>query len=210
MKKTDVVIIGAGLTGLTLGYLLKREGIDVTIIEKSDRFGGFIDTISESGFIYERGPNTLRIESKTLEDFFSDIDIKPLEPNENAKKRWILKSNNWIPLPAGPIDFLTNKLFDFSDKLKLIKEPFTKSSPVEDESLGELVQRKFGRSFVDYALDPFISGIYAGDPYRLKVKYAFPKLQEAEKKIWLSYEGNDERGQKKAGIGKSKEKNSIF
>lgn len=47
MKTTEsnIVIIGAGLTGLTLGYYLNNEGLNISIIEARERLGGRIQTI---------------------------------------------------------------------------------------------------------------------------------------------------------------------
>ena len=54
----QIVIIGAGLTGLTTAFYLKKYGFKVTVLEKSNRCGGVINTHNEKGFIYESGPNT--------------------------------------------------------------------------------------------------------------------------------------------------------
>lgn len=57
-QQTDILIIGAGLTGLTTGFWLTRAGKDIHILEKADRVGGQIHTFRENDFIYESGPNT--------------------------------------------------------------------------------------------------------------------------------------------------------
>ena len=57
-KKIKVAIIGAGLTGLTTAFYLKKEGIDFRIFEKSEKPGGVIQTHRENGFTFESGPNS--------------------------------------------------------------------------------------------------------------------------------------------------------
>jgi len=54
----EVVIIGAGLTGLTMAFYLKKAGVNFLVIDKSAKTGGVIQTIREKGFVYETGPNT--------------------------------------------------------------------------------------------------------------------------------------------------------
>jgi oxygen-dependent protoporphyrinogen oxidase len=44
------------------------------------------------------------------------------------------------------------------------------------------VRRRLGDEFLDYAIDPFVSGIYAGDPEQISVKAAFPKLHALEQR----------------------------
>ena len=46
--------------------------------------------------------------------------------------------------------------------------------------MASLVKRRLGKSFLDYAIDPFILGIYAGDPAYIVPKYALPKLYNLE------------------------------
>jgi protoporphyrinogen/coproporphyrinogen III oxidase len=100
--------------------------------------------------------------------------------DQSAKSRWIWKKNRWVPLPSGVVTGITTPLFTFSDKLKLLGEPFRKKGNDPNETLAALVLRRMGRSFLNYAIDPFILGIYSGDPAKLVTQYAFPKLYHLE------------------------------
>ena len=55
---TDVTVIGAGLTGLTTAYWLKRGGKNVRVVETDNRIGGQIKTQRYEHYIYETGPST--------------------------------------------------------------------------------------------------------------------------------------------------------
>lgn len=177
-----VAIIGGGLTGLTTAFYLKKAGIDVHIYEKSDRAGGVIHTYKENGFTFEAGPNSgvlSRVEAaELLEDLNDECTLEVAD--ETAKARWIWKNGKWEPLPSGLMGGVTTPLFTFSDKLRILGEPFRKKGENPNETLAELVLRRMGRSFLDYAIDPFILGIYSGDPGKLVTKYAFSKLYELE------------------------------
>lgn len=178
----NVAVIGAGLTGLILAYYLKQQGINFKIYEKSSRVGGVIRTILENGFIFETGPNTGTISNiETVELFESLSDILEIKTaNEAAKKRLILKNNMWEALPDGILSGISTPLFSLKDKFRLLGEPFRKAGNEPFETVSELVMRRMGKSFLDYAVDPFISGIYAGDPGYLVTKYALPKLYNLE------------------------------
>ena len=177
-----VAVIGAGLTGLTTAYYLKKAGIDVHIYEKSERPGGVIHTYIENGFTFEAGPNSgvlSRVEAAELiEDLADECTLEVAD--ETAKARWIWKNGKWEPLPSGLIGGITTPLFTFPDKLRILGEPFRKRGENPNETLAELVLRRMGRSFLNYAIDPFILGIYSGDPGKLVTKYAFSKLYELE------------------------------
>jgi len=181
-ENIKVAIAGAGLTGLTIGFYLKKAGINFKIFEKSDRAGGVIRTHHENEFTYESGPNTGVLNRLRAVELFEDLenDCKLEIADDTAKARWIWKNNRWEPLPAGMIKGITTPLFTFHDKLRLLAEPFRKKGKNPNETLSELVLRRMGKSFLNYAIDPFILGIYSGDPGKLVTKYAFPKLYQLE------------------------------
>ncbi len=62
-------------------------------------------------------------------------------------------------------------------------EPFIgRSNDGYYQSLAEFVKRRLGQEFLDYAINPFVAGVYAGRPEDLSVKSAFPKLYALEEK----------------------------
>ena len=78
-----------------------------------------------------------------------------------------------INLPTSPLGFFTTPLFSWWAKAGLLAEPFRRpASADKEESLAEFVIRRLGREFLDYAINPFVAGVYAGDPERLSVKHA--------------------------------------
>src|SRR6056297_2983809 len=179
--QTDITIIGAGITGLTLAYHLKNAGANVRIVEKADHIGGVIQTATENGFIYETGPNTGVLSNPELVELFEDLaDVNLETANKDSKNRWILKNNRFHAMPAGLISGITTPLFSFYDKFRILGEPWRKPGTNPDETLADLVKRRMGKSFLNYAVDPFISGIYAGNPEKLIPKYALPKLYNLE------------------------------
>jgi len=179
----EIVIIGAGLTGLTLAFYLKKAGKEVIVLEKDNRTGGVINTISENGFVYETGPSTGVLGSVEIVELFADLgkncDLQVAR--KEAKKRYIWKKTKWEALPSGLISAVTTPLFSIGDKFRILGEPFRKAGGNPDESVGDMVIRRLGRSFLDYAVDPFLSGVYAGDPFRLITRHALPKLYALEK-----------------------------
>ena len=178
----DIVIIGAGLTGLTLAYYLKKQGKDVLLIEKSEKAGGVINTENEEGFVFETGPNTGVVGNPEVAELFEELEgLCEFEAaNPSAKRRLIWKNGKWNALPSGFISAATTPLFTLKDKLKVLGEPFRKKGTNPEENLADMVKRRLGDSFLNYAIDPFISGIYAGNPSYLIPKYALPKLYALE------------------------------
>lgn len=180
----EIVVIGAGLTGLTLAYYLKKAGKDVVVLEKENRTGGAFRTIEKNGFVFEAGPNSGSLSSVELVELFDDLSqYCQLEiADKNAKQRWIWKNNAWHNLPNGILSGIKTPLFSFADKLRILKEPFVRKGNNPNESVADLVRRRLGKSFLNYAVSPFIRGIYAGNPEQLTTKYALPKLYLLEQK----------------------------
>jgi protoporphyrinogen/coproporphyrinogen III oxidase len=179
---TDIVIVGAGLTGLTMAYYLNKEGKKILVLDKNAHVGGVIQTFSEQGFTYEAGPNTGVISSTELVQLFQDLSLPFEIPGVASKERWIWKNSKWHALPAGLLAAIRTFLFSFEDKINILGEPFRKRGEDRDETIGAVVRRRMGASFLTYAVDPFISGIYAGDPEKLVTRFALPKLYALEQK----------------------------
>lgn len=180
--KTDILIIGAGLTGLTAAFHLSRNGKQVHILECSNRVGGQIHTFREEGFVFESGPNTGVVSYPEVAELFAALSPAcQLETaHEEAKRRLIWKGDSFRELPSGLLSAITTPLFTLGDKFRILGEPFRAKGTNPDESVGELAARRLGRSFLDYAVDPFLSGVYAGDPLKLITRYALPKLYNLE------------------------------
>jgi protoporphyrinogen oxidase len=177
------IIIGAGLTGLTAAYSLQQKGVDVLVLEKENRIGGQIHTFHEDGFTFESGPNTGIIAHPEVAELFSLL--KPfgcslVTARAEAKQRWIWKNGCFHTLPVGLKNSIRTTLFTWKDKLRILGEPFRPKGTDPDESISDLVRRRLGISYERYAVDPFISGVYAGDPERLVTRFALPKLYNLE------------------------------
>lgn len=181
-KNIDIAIIGAGLTGLTTAFWLTRSGKQIQIIEKQDRAGGQIRTFQENGFVYESGPNTGVVSYPEVAELFAALspDCTLETAREESKKRWIWKGNKFHALPSGLVSAVTTPLFTLYDKFRILGEPFRAKGTNPDESVAELAARRLGKSFVDYAVDPFLSGVYAGNPHTLVTRHALPKLYNLE------------------------------
>ena len=203
----DVIIIGAGITGLATAHHIKKAGKDFLVLEQSDQVGGVIKTINEKGYIYEMGPNSGVIGNIEVNHLFDDLkdDCELEEANDNVKKRYVLKAGKWEALPGSLKAAVKTPLFTLKDKFSILAEPFRKAGTNPHETLAELVKRRMGQSFLDYAIDPFIIGVYAGDPNRLVPKYALPKLYNLEQEYGSFIKGTI----KKSFIKKTEEEKRV-
>src|SRR5713101_4578039 len=179
----SVVIVGGGISGLCVAYWLKKRGANVIVIEKDDQIGGTMKTIRDDDWVIETGPNSALETTPLFQQLFSEIGISDrIEyASSSASKRFIVRGGALLPLPMGPLSFITSPLWSLRGKLRLLKEPFVGRAHRE-ESIAEFVCRRLGKEFLDYAVNPFVAGVYAGDPGKLSVQSALPKLYALEEK----------------------------
>lgn len=194
-EKRHIAVLGGGITGLTAAFRLREAGCAVTVYESSDRVGGVIRSIRDGSWLAEEGPNTLVPTTPEAEQLLADLGLeeKALPSRPEADKKYILREGELRVLPESPPAFLRSKLFSRKAKLALLREPLVPrlggkdadgvGAPAPDapeESLADFARRRLGPEILDYAVDPFVSGVYAGDPERLSVREAFPALHELE------------------------------
>jgi len=181
--QVNIVILGAGISGLTTAFLLEKEGYKTTILESRGEPGGAMQTIIEDDFLVDFGPNSGLETTPLISKIAQEVGLKEemIYANEASNKRYILRNGKLLALPTSGPAFFTTSLFSLGAKLRLFKEPFIgKSEDGYYQSIADFVRRRLGNEFYDYAIDPFVSGVFAGDPEKLSVKSAFPKLYRLE------------------------------
>ena len=180
-----VAIIGGGITGLTAAFRLQQQGIPVTVYEAAARPGGVIQSVRQNGYLAEYGPNSLLETSPKISALIREagLESRRLYSLPEAENRYLVRYGRTIALPKNPLRIFVSPLFSIRAKLALLMEPLGRRAAANlEESVEQFVLRRLGREFLDYAINPLVSGVYAGDPARLSVPHAFPKLHALEQR----------------------------
>jgi oxygen-dependent protoporphyrinogen oxidase len=178
---TTALIIGAGISGLTCAYALKKAGIETLLLESSSEPGGIIRSQQLDGYLIERGPQSFS-ETPALRQLCAELAIdNKIVPAPSRAPRYVLLDGVLREVPLTPPTFLASSLFGVRTKWSLLRDALgTTRPPNSDESIADFVRRKFSAELLDKLVGPFVSGIYAGDPERLSLRSTFPQLRDAE------------------------------
>jgi oxygen-dependent protoporphyrinogen oxidase len=181
----SAAVIGGGITGLTAAFRLLQAGIPVTLYEAAGRAGGVIQSVRRDGYLAECGPNTILETSPKITALIRDLGLEErrIYSDPAAVRRYVVRRGKPTALPGSLPGFIRTRLFTTAAKFRLLAEPFIPPSPADrEESVEQFVLRRLGRDFLDYAINPLVGGVYAGDPAKLSVKHAFPKLHALEQR----------------------------
>ena len=105
-KKTHVVILGAGISGLTVSHFLNQHKINNTIIEKNKVAGGLLKSFKIKRFVFDNFIHISHAKNSTVKNFFkkssSYFKLKP-KPNNLYEEIWIDHSPQFhlYPLKCG-------------------------------------------------------------------------------------------------------------
>lgn len=178
-----IAIIGGGVTGLTAAWHLHRAGLTPVVFERAPRPGGVVSATRTGDWLHELGPNSLLEGSADVAAFIDELGLGPrrLYAAPAAKQRYIVRGGRLVAMPTSPLGFVATPLFSLKAKLFLLGEPWRARAPADaEETVADFVVRRLGPEFLDYAINPFVAGVYAGNPRLLAVRHAFPKLNSIE------------------------------
>ena len=194
-----IAIIGGGISGLTLAWYLQKAGVPYDLFEADARPGGNLHSwATPEGYLLEVGPNSLQL-SPELEELLTDLNLTGQIQDAAAvsQNRYVLRDGRYRILPGSPPTLLTNGFFSLKAKWQLLQEFRQPAAPVDaTETVAHFFRRRFGPEILDYAVNPFMAGIYAGDPEKLLINKTFPQLTALEQN-----HGSVLRGLMKTGKG---------
>jgi oxygen-dependent protoporphyrinogen oxidase len=185
MTNYDCVVVGGGISGLSAAYGLRRQGAKVLLIESADRVGGAIHSVrTADGYTLDCGPNTVTSKDAALWQHFANLGImdERMAAERSGGRRFILLGGKPELIPNTPAGLVMTPLLSTGAKLRVLAEPLIPRTHLPDESVSAFFARRVGRQLADRMVDPFVSGVYAGDPKGTSIKAAFPSIWEAEQR----------------------------
>ncbi|NTW97282.1 MAG: protoporphyrinogen oxidase [Oscillochloris sp.] len=202
MNSYDVVVVGGGISGMSAAYTLFKRGLDVLVIEAGEEVGGVMRSITTpEGYVCDCGPNTLASKNPRMWAEFADLGMtdRMVIAGRAGKRRYFLKDGKPLEIPNDPIGLARMEHVSLKGKLRMLREPFIARATSPDESVHSFFSRRIGSEVMDRMIDPFVAGVYSGDPAKMSIKAVFPSLWEAEQRGGSIIKGF-------LGVGKEKPK----
>lgn len=200
----DCLVVGGGISGSTLAHNLHaNHNLDIIVAEARDYLGGnVISHVTDDGFIWEEGPNSFATQPSIVRIAYELGIADELVFADESLPPWVNHNGKLHPLPKGKggkgpkgqleLVFGSNGVLKFALVGNLLSWPgkiragigafVGHAPPPEDkeETIREWVTRILGEDVFLRCIDPFVSGVYAGNPETLSMKAALPKIARIE------------------------------
>ncbi len=168
-NKSDVIVVGAGLAGLSAAIHLQAAGRSVTVIEASDRAGGRVSSDHIDGFICDRGFQLINSKYPAL------LELEVLDEIDFIVAPRVIEvslGNERIALAdprSAPFSALHRATGTLSEKVNFAR--FLLSRPKEGQSIGAALRKAGCGTTYDRVLRPFLRGVFLADPDKVDAIY---------------------------------------
>ena len=176
-----VAIIGAGISGLALAYYLQKLGVPYDLFEAGTQVGGNIRTVKMHEYLLELGPNSLQC-TPELDELVRELKLERdvIHASPENDHRFVLRDGIYKQLPSSPFALLSSNFFSWKTKYRILQEKNVPPADIDYETVAQFFERRFGHEVAQYKVNPFLTGLYAGDPQRQLIRKVLPWLKELE------------------------------
>jgi len=188
----DTLIVGAGISGLSLAHTLQKQAktappLKILVAESQGRVGGNITTQTDGGFLWEEGPNSFA-PTPELMKLAVDVGLKQeLIFADRKLPRYVYWQGKLQPVPMTPQAIIQSQLLSFPGKLRALVGALGFVGPAMgsqlsqqggEETVSQFFRRHLGTEVMQRLVEPFVSGVYAGDPQQLSAAAAFGRVTQ--------------------------------
>ncbi len=181
----DVVVIGAGVSGLATAHELQLRGYDVQVLERQVNLGGNATSTRFDGYLMEHGPTTMNAAIPGAMGIVRDLELDQtsIDLGPGVRKRYLRDARGLHGISTNPLGFFLSGYLSPVGRLSMATEILRPNKKDDhEETIHQFACRRFGQQFADRVIGPMAAGIFMGDSKTLSINGAFPKLPELEQK----------------------------
>jgi protoporphyrinogen oxidase len=172
LKDERIAILGAGISGLSLGWLLSRIGKQVTVFTQTDQIGGLARTFDWHGVPCDIAPHRLYTKDQELLALIGSL--VPLR--EHRRNSRILMKGKAIQDPINPIELLLR----FSPKIGArLAWNFLARPRLMEDSFEALALNRYGKGLYDFFFEPYTKKMFGIPPNQISVTWGLEKLRSS-------------------------------
>ncbi len=187
---THVLVVGAGITGLSAAWEVMRSGARVTLVEASPQVGGKVRTERVDGFAIEHGPDSFVAYRPAALALLDDLGMADEVITVGGSRAVHLRADGrLLPLPDGmgmvlPTrmgPFVSTPILSWRHKARAgLDLVLPRRLGSTDISAGAFLRARLGDGVVDRFAQPLIGGIYGAGIDELSLDAVLPTLRTSE------------------------------
>lgn len=185
MSDVDVLIIGGGISGLSVAWWLAQNGIQSEVWEQDSRLGGKIHSHSSDGYLTEQAASLIinfRPEINQLLKATGLDEKKVTRSMKAGAHRYLFHNGKLQPVPSRPAEMLFSSLWSWQGKIRLLAEPFIPKGGGSNETVAGFISRRLGSEVLEKAMEPFVGGTLAADAGHANAWATLPRLTALEQR----------------------------
>ncbi|MFG6402969.1 protoporphyrinogen oxidase [Microbacterium sp. P04] len=189
-RQRHVVVVGGGVSGLVAALEFAKVGVQVTVLEASERLGGVIRSAEVAGLTLDVGAESYATRGGTVRALVDELGLADAVTTPNPAGAWVaglpgggaapLPSGSILGIPANPWAPDVRRVIGWSGVwrayLDRLRPPLTIG---HQHSLGALVRSRMGAKVLDRLVAPVTTGVYSARPDDIDVDLAAPGLNAA-------------------------------
>lgn len=179
----DVLIIGGGISGLSVAWWLAQRGVSSEIWEKGTTAGGKIRTDHIDGYTMEQAASMVMNFKPEVDRLLkkSGVDTQKVQRNKKStSNRYVVHNGQLQAIPLSMFGMATSDLWSTKAKLRMMAEVFIPRKNDPDETVTEFVSRRLGNEILEKAMEPFVAGTLASNPDHASACAVLPRMKELE------------------------------
>ncbi len=187
MSPPRIAVVGGGISGLTAALRAAEAGADVTVFEAQSRAGGVLESSRDQGFLREHAANGFLASARDgALALCRELGVAVSPVSAAARRRWIYRGGRLRALPSNPREVATSDLLSARGKLRVLGEPLISPARDNEETVASFFRRRIGQEALAAVVEPFVTGIFAGDVDQLSLQAAFPRVAALDRRGGLA------------------------
>lgn len=185
-RRPRALVVGGGISGLVAALELRRAGLEVTVLEADQRWGGCIGAHEVAGLRLDSGAESFATRTDAVRTLVDEIGLADDVVAPHPSGAWVLlpdgpaelPKTGVLGIPANPWDPEVRAALGFWGALRASADRWLPArEPRRTVSVADLVRARMGRRVLERLVAPVVGGVHSADPSVLDADMVAPGLR---------------------------------